>query len=177
MVLRRVNAAAVGHPHHHRATQSPAGAVAHAGGVGEELVDGWIDEAHELNLGDGPETGRCEADGHTDDRALGERRVDDSFGAEALYETVGGAKYAAVHTNVLAEHDDPLVSLHLLEHGIAHRLRDGLLLGRHLRHRMQSLPLRAGRAHDRVSSISSPICSATCGGIAAYIDVKISSGS
>ena len=45
---------------------------------------------------------------------LADRRVDDPLRAEAVEEAGGDAEGAAVGADVLAEHEDPLVLLHLV---------------------------------------------------------------
>ena len=60
------------------------------------------------------------ADRHADDRLLGDRRVHHALGAEALDEALRDLEGAAVDADVLAEHEDALVALHLFPE----RLRD-----------------------------------------------------
>ena len=84
VVLGRMDAAAHRRAQHERAREPAAGAVAQARGVIQQLVDRGIDEAHELDLGDGPQALRREPDAHAGDQRFRERRVDDALGAEAL---------------------------------------------------------------------------------------------
>jgi len=72
---RGLDAAAARRAKHQRAGQAPAGAVAQARGVIGQLVDGRMDEAGELDLGDRAEALRRQPDGDARDRRLGERRV------------------------------------------------------------------------------------------------------
>jgi hypothetical protein len=60
----------------------------------------------------GFEAMRCHADGHTDDGCLGQRRVHDAAVAVLVQQPLGHAEDAAVHTHVLAEHDDRNLLLH-----------------------------------------------------------------
>ena len=60
------------------------------------------------------------------DRRLADRRVDDARRSPNFSRKPGGdAEGAAVGADVLADHEDALVALHLLEHGEA----DGLEVG------------------------------------------------
>ena len=61
------------------------------------------------------------ADRHAGDQAFGQRRVLHALGAEALLQAGGGAEHAAVDADVLADHDDVRIVLHLP----AMRHRDG----------------------------------------------------
>src|SRR5262249_28222175 len=88
------------------------GAVAKARSVIHELIDAGIKKSHELNLADRPQPLHRHADTQAADEKLGERRVDDALGPESLLQTHGGAEHAAVHTDVLAEHNHILVALH-----------------------------------------------------------------
>src|SRR5262249_53984163 len=88
----------------------------------DDLVVGRVDVVRELDLGDGPQSLHGRADRHPDDPELGERRVDDAVGPELLLKAVGRSEDAAMHADVLAEHDHARVTLHLL----VERLVDGL---------------------------------------------------
>ena len=102
VVLGGVDPAAVRGAQHQGAGEAPAGAVAQARGMVQELVEGRVDEAHELDLGDRPEPLGGHTDGHAGDEGLRERRIEHPLGPEALREPRGGAEHAAVHAHVFA---------------------------------------------------------------------------
>jgi hypothetical protein len=85
--------------------------------MGEQLVECRVDEAHELDLGHGPEAIGGHADGRADESRFRQGRIDHPFGPEPLLEPFGDAKYPPVPSHVLAEDDDPPVTLHLLAQG------------------------------------------------------------
>ena len=111
-MLGRVNAAAIGRAQHHRAGQAPARARSEARGVVGELIDRRIDEAGELNLGDGAKALRRKTGRDPGNADLRERRIEDALRAEAREQPVGGAKYATVGADILAEHDHPRIGAH-----------------------------------------------------------------
>src|SRR5271166_3807676 len=51
-----------------------------------DLVEGAGDEVHELEFGDGAHAGERRSEGRTYDGGLGDGRVDDAFGSEAVDE-------------------------------------------------------------------------------------------
>ncbi len=112
VVLRGVNTAAVRHAHHERAGEAPARAVAHAGHVIADLIQGGIQESHELNLRDRPQALGGHAYRHAGDHALGQRSVLHTVLAELLLKACGGAEHAAVHANVLSEHHHGWIAGH-----------------------------------------------------------------
>ena len=116
-------AAAVGSPEHHRAGPVAGGAVADLGRLADQVVRRGVDEVGELDLGDRSQPAHGEADRQAGDRELGHRRVDDAIAAEPLLEAFGGPEDASQPADVLAEDDDPGVTLHLLEEGFANRLQ------------------------------------------------------
>src|SRR6056297_508736 len=65
-----------------------------------DQIEGGVDEAHELNLGDGAEAVGGHADGGTDDARLRQRRVDHAVVAELVVEALGRAEDAAVLAHV-----------------------------------------------------------------------------
>ena len=71
-----------------------------------QLIDAGIEKAHELDLADGLQALRRHADAEPADQQFGQRRVDHALGAEALLQTGGGAKHAAIDADIFAEHDD-----------------------------------------------------------------------
>ncbi len=148
--LRRVDSAADGHADRHRHGELTARAGAHACGVRADLVVRGTEEAVELDLGHRAQSSHREADRGADDAALGQRRVDDAVRAKALLETLGDAEDAAIGANVLAEQDDTVVLLHLLDQGEV----DGLYKReiRHGTHSVYGCPTpekESGPAHVR----------------------------
>ena len=69
----------------------------------DHLIECRIDEPHELEFGDGPESLRCQADRHSRDDRFGERRVTHALLAEARLQSVGGAEDAAIRADVFAK--------------------------------------------------------------------------
>src|SRR3984957_2023036 len=122
MMFGSVNTAAVRRANHHRTRETAAGAMAHARHVIDDLVESRIEKAHELDLGHRFQAVRRHADGHARDHRLGERRVLDPVLAEAGLQPRGRAEYAAIGADILTDHDDRVVMLHLP----AMRHRDGL---------------------------------------------------
>ena len=112
MVLRRVDAAAVGRAHHHRAGQASARPVPQRPGVVQQLVDRRVHEAHELELDHRPETLGAQAHRKTGEEGFRERRVQHAVCAETLQQPVGRPEDAAVDADVLAQDQDRLVVGH-----------------------------------------------------------------
>ncbi|MNT42751.1 hypothetical protein D3C72_1791840 [compost metagenome] len=102
VMLGRVDAGPAGRAHHHRTAQPAARAVAHVAGVVEDVVDGRVDEARELDLGHRLEPHRRHADGRADDAAFGQRGVDHARLAKAGLQAHRGTEHAAVDADVLA---------------------------------------------------------------------------
>ena len=96
-------------------------------GHGDEVVPGARNEVGELHLGDRAQAhqGGAGCPGH--DRGLGQGHVDDAPGSELLLEPGCDLERAAVDAHVLAEHEHPLVTAHLLPESVADRLEVGLL--------------------------------------------------
>jgi hypothetical protein len=113
VMLGRMDATAMWRAHDHRAGEPPAGPVALARHVVGDLVEGRIDEAHELDLGDDLQPLGGHADGHARDHALGERRVLHAIASEALLQTRRGPEHAAIGADVLADEHDIRVARHL----------------------------------------------------------------
>ena len=78
VVLGRVNAAAVGYPHHQGAGESAARTIAHAGYVANDLVKSRVEKPHELDFGNRPQPRDGHAHRHADDAGLGNRRIHDA---------------------------------------------------------------------------------------------------
>src|SRR5271166_3412647 len=90
-----------------------------------DLVEGATNEIHELELGDGTHAGERGSEGRADDGGLGDGRVNDTLGAEAVDETVGDFERAAVDADVFAEAEDGGVAVHFFPDSLA----DGFEVG------------------------------------------------
>ena len=130
VVQGSVNAAAVRGPDDHRHTEVTVRAIPDARSLLNDLVESREDEVGELHLGDRDQA----VDGHPDadagDQGLVQRRVEDTLLTELVEESHRGAEDTAACTDVLAEHDDPVVAAHLF----LQRVVDGgdqVLLGHH----------------------------------------------
>jgi hypothetical protein len=64
------------------------------------------------------------ADGRSDDAGLGEWCIDHAIGTELLVQTARGAEHATELSDILAEHDDAWVGLHLQAQRITDRFDD-----------------------------------------------------
>ena len=91
-----------------------------------DLVEGAADEVHELELGDGAHAGERRAEGRAHDGGLGDGRVDDALGAEAVDESVGDFEGAAVDADVFAEAEDGGIAVHFFPDSLA----DGFEVGK-----------------------------------------------
>src|SRR6185312_3819901 len=101
MVLRRVNTTAVRHANDQWACQPAARAVTHAYHVAAELVEGGINEPHELDFGHRLQPLRGHANRHARDHALREGGILAAILAELLLQPRGRAEDAAVDANIL----------------------------------------------------------------------------
>ncbi len=102
-----------------------AGAVAGLRGEVRDHVEGAGDEIGELHLGDRAQAHHRRSDGRSDNRGLGDGRVDDAILAELAEQAVGYLEGAAVNADVLAQQEDAVVALHLLQDALADRLHIG----------------------------------------------------
>src|SRR6266540_7057655 len=93
----------------------------------DELVPRAGDEVRELHLRDGPHAHDRRARAGADDRRLSERRVDHAPRPELLLEAERHLEGAAVDADVLADHEDALVTAHLRAEPVADRLEIGEL--------------------------------------------------
>ena len=118
-------AAAGWQPQHDRHRR--ARAVALLGRHRDEVVPGARDEVGELHLRDGPHPHQGGPGRACDDRRLREGHVDHAPGTELVLEPQGDLEGAAVDAHVLAEHEHPIVTPHLLSETVADRLQVGLL--------------------------------------------------
>ena len=90
-----------------------------------DLVEGAADEVHELEFGDGAHAGERRSEGRAHYRGLGDGRVDDTLGAEAVDETIGDFECAAINADVFAEAEDRGVAVHFFPDSLA----DGFEVG------------------------------------------------
>ena len=134
VVEAAVDSAAERRPDDDRDRPVAVGPVAGARRLADDLVEGGVDEVRELDLGDGDEAVQGGADGDADDGRLGQRGVQHARLAKAGVEAVGRPEHAALLAHVLAHDEHPVVALHLLGDGGAHRLDHP-----HLSHRTKQL--------------------------------------
>ena len=117
-----VNAPAEWRADHHGHRPVAVRAIARARGLAHYLVESRVDEVRELDLGDGDQAVQRRADRDAHDARLGERRVQHASFAEPRVQAVGRAEHTALATHVLTKYEHPLVALHLLGDGGAHRV-------------------------------------------------------
>ncbi len=103
---------AAGPAHHQRGRK--ASAVARGRDIIREHVVGAGDEVDELHLRHGAQSHMRGARSRSDDRRLGDWRVDDARRAEPLAEPVRDLEGAAVQADIFAEDEHAVVALHLL---------------------------------------------------------------
>ncbi len=103
MVLDGADATAVGNADRQRHGDAALVAVAQLGHLRDDLVEGRVDEAVELDLAHRAETTDGQSDRRPDDPGLGERRVDDPVGPEVELESLGDAEHAAELADVLTQ--------------------------------------------------------------------------
>ena len=115
MVLDGADAATERDADDHRQLHRATGAVVQLAHLTDDLVEGRVDEAVELDLDDRAVAAHRETDGRTDDAGLGQRWVDDAL-AELALEAVGEAEDAAEVTDVLTDDDDLVVGHHRVVH-------------------------------------------------------------
>ncbi|MNQ92935.1 hypothetical protein D3C85_1083780 [compost metagenome] len=114
VVLRRVNAGAIGRAVDDGTRESATGAVAHPGRLADDLLHAGEDEALELEFGNGFEPLGRHADRHPGDQSLRQRRVDHPLETELVAQAHGGAKHPAVDPHILTQHHHVGVVLHLM---------------------------------------------------------------
>ena len=112
VVLDRADAAAEGHADGQGHGDPPFVAVAQLGHLRDDLVEGGIDEAVELDLAHRPVAAHGQPDRGPDDPGLGQRRVDHAAVAEVLLQSLGDPEDAAQLPDVLAHEHDLGVALH-----------------------------------------------------------------
>ncbi len=125
MVLGRADAAAPGHAQHHRATQTAAGAVAHARGMADDVIDHRIHEAVELRFGNRLHALRGQTDRQAGDGGFIQRRIDDALGPNSWIRPE-----VARNTPPLTPTSSPSTSTlgvvaHFVGHGLGQRFDQG----------------------------------------------------
>jgi hypothetical protein len=148
-----------GHAHHQGHAALAAKHVAVLGRLVDDLVDGAQRKVHHAQLDHGPAAGQRHADGGADDGGLGDRRVDDAPGAEALRQR------RAVRVAVLAEHAAAAQVFAQGDDGgvVFHRLRQGQRGGLRIGHGAPRSPLRAVRCPRGRSRLRRPCGAHGCG--------------
>src|SRR6478752_3382942 len=128
VVLRAADAAAErdadDHGDLHRAERTGV----HLGDLADDLVEGGVDEAVELDLADRAVAAQRHADRGADDAGLGERAVDDAVLAEVLLQALGDAEDATELADVLTDEHDLGVGLHGLAQAVGDALAESDLL-------------------------------------------------
>jgi hypothetical protein len=109
----------------------PLGAVTQLGELGDDLVEGRIDEAVELDLADGTVAPHGQTDGSPDDAGLRQRGVDDTTVAEVALQPFSHSEDAAERADVLAQQNDFGIALHRLAQAGVQRLCQGQRGRRH----------------------------------------------
>src|SRR6478735_10725919 len=128
VVFRAADAAPERDADHHRDLDRAEGTGVHLGDLADDLVEGRIDEAVELDLADGAVAAQRHADRGADDAGLGERAVDDAVLAEVLLQALGDAEDATELADVLTDEHDLGVGLHGLAQAVGDALAERDLL-------------------------------------------------
>src|SRR5581483_1640599 len=118
-----VYAAARGGAHHHGHGRVPA--IPALGGEIDDLIETAGDEVGELHLGHGAQTHEARADGRTDNRGFGNRRIHYALVAEFLQKSGGHFERAAVGSDVLSYEEDIGVALHFFPQSFANGFQVG----------------------------------------------------
>src|SRR5439155_6660194 len=126
VVEAAVDAPAERRPDHDRAGVLAIGPVADARRLAHDLVEGRVDEVRELDLRDRYQPVQRGAYGDADDARLCQRGVQYACLAELAVQALGGQEHAALLADVLAQHPDPLVAIHLLVERLPDALDQGL---------------------------------------------------
>jgi hypothetical protein len=82
--------------------QGAPAAVVHPRDLADDLVDGGVGEAVELDFGDGMEAGNRQAHGHPEDAGLRQRRAEDALLAVLCLQAVRDPEHSAEPAAVLA---------------------------------------------------------------------------
>ena len=131
VMLDRADASTHGDAHDDGHLDLAVRARVQLGELGDDLVEGGIDEAVELDLHDRPIAPQGHADRGAHDPRLSERCVDDAVLAEVLLEVLGDPEDPAELADVLTGEDDLGVLLHRRPEPGIERLGDRHLLGGH----------------------------------------------
>ena len=122
-----VDAATARRTDHERHAEVAVGPVAHAGCLGDDLIEGGVDEVGELDLGDRQQPVQRHADRHADDAGFGERRIDDAPLAELVEEPLRHLEDTPAGPDVLTEEHDPIVGGELVVQRVTDRGDEVLL--------------------------------------------------
>src|SRR2546430_16268417 len=128
MVVTAADAASERRADRHRDGELASGAVPHLGGLGHDLVEGRVDEIHELDFRDRTQAVQGHPDRGADDPAFREGRVEDAV-RELVQEALRAPEDAAVPADVFSEDDHAVVPPHLFAQCVVDRLHH-----RHRRH-------------------------------------------
>ena len=109
-----------------------AGHVAHLGSLVYDLVHDQCDEIPKHDLRDGVHAGHGRPDRQAHVTLLTERSIDDAIRAIFLEQPLGAAEYAAPGADIFAQHEDGLVTSHLLVQGFTDRLSKSQFTRRHV---------------------------------------------
>ena len=120
----------------------PRGAEVHLRHLADDLVEGRVDEAVELDLADRPVAAHRHPDRGADDAGLGQRGVDHPVLAEVLLQALGDPEDPAELADVLAGEDDLRVGLQGAAQAGVERLGQGdlVVMLRHPRWSHHCLP-------------------------------------
>ena len=132
MVLVGSDAGSVGETHHYRHLGVAPGAEPISAQMTDDLIEGRVHEAVELDLGHGPGPGQRHSHCGPDDARLVQWGVDHPTLAKPLLEALGHPEDPAGQADVLAEDDDLRVALHRLVECRIDRLGHGHRPGRPL---------------------------------------------
>ena len=127
MVLGRVDAPTERCTQHERAAQASARPRPHSRRVVHQLIDGSVDEAHELDFRHGPKPLHREPDGDAGNAGLGERGIENAVWPESLQQAVRCPEHTAYDTHVLAQNQHAVVLGHGAAQRQVHRLEQRVL--------------------------------------------------
>ncbi len=116
---------AVGPAKHDRAFHLAAGHVARLGRRIDDLVDRLHGEIPGHEFDDRLQAAKGCADAEAGKAVFGDRRIDDTVGAEFLEQTLTDLVGALILRDLLAHQEDVAVAAHLLGHGVAQGLAHG----------------------------------------------------
>src|SRR5260221_8708729 len=122
MEFRCAHAAAERRPDRDLGVEAPARAVAVPPELGSNLVKRLLREAEKLDFGHQYQSRDREPKRGTHDCALRQRGVEHAVRPKAIEQTRGRSKDAAQGSDVKAQEQDPLISLHLEREGASNGL-------------------------------------------------------